>query len=95
MSIQPQRTPPGWYAQGTAQRYWDGARWTEHVAPLEHSVQPRRASANTLATPRPRAVSGMTTGQHLVHLVLTVCTCGLWGIVWLLRSRLSRRKIIY
>jgi uncharacterized Tic20 family protein len=28
-------TPPGWYAdpQGGGQRYWDGERWTEHVAP--------------------------------------------------------------
>lgn len=27
-------TPPGWYPdQHGAQRYWDGAQWTQHVAP--------------------------------------------------------------
>ena len=28
-------TPPGWYANpaGSGQRYWDGARWTEHYEP--------------------------------------------------------------
>jgi hypothetical protein len=26
---------PGWYpVDATTQRYWDGTRWTEHVAPL-------------------------------------------------------------
>ena len=30
----PQGPPPGWYPnpEGGGQRYWDGARWTEHVA---------------------------------------------------------------
>ena len=39
----PQSTPPGWYPDprmtGT-QRYWDGERWTDHVAPLAHSPAP-------------------------------------------------------
>jgi hypothetical protein len=26
-------TPPGWYAQGDGLRYWNGAAWTDHVAP--------------------------------------------------------------
>jgi hypothetical protein len=26
-------TPAGWYPDGAALRYWDGVRWTEHVAP--------------------------------------------------------------
>jgi len=25
--------PPGWYPTAGGQRYWDGARWTEHYAP--------------------------------------------------------------
>ena len=26
-------TPAGWYPQGDNLRYWDGAAWTEHIAP--------------------------------------------------------------
>lgn len=31
---------PGWYPVDEAtQRYWDGAQWTEHVAPLAAPVR--------------------------------------------------------
>lgn len=30
----PSAIPAGWYPQGDVQRYWDGAQWTEHTAPL-------------------------------------------------------------
>lgn len=26
--------PAGWYIDGPSQRYWDGEKWTEHIAPL-------------------------------------------------------------
>lgn len=26
--------PAGWYPNGPSQRYWDGEKWTEHIAPL-------------------------------------------------------------
>lgn len=32
--------PPGWYphpSMAGTQRYWDGARWTDHVAPMAPS----------------------------------------------------------
>ena len=32
-----EQTPPGWYPDTQApgqQRYWDGSKWTENVAPL-------------------------------------------------------------
>ena len=41
-----QQVPAGWYADpsgATAQRWWDGGRWTEHVAPAVRPV--RRAGA--------------------------------------------------
>ncbi|WP_232678487.1 DUF2510 domain-containing protein [Nocardioides sp. R-C-SC26] len=34
-------TPPGWYPDGQGQqRWWDGTRWTEHVAPLAAESTP-------------------------------------------------------
>jgi hypothetical protein len=30
----PVSVPAGWYPQGDIQRYWDGAVWTDHTAPL-------------------------------------------------------------
>ena len=30
----PPAVPAGWYPAGDVQRYWDGAAWTEHTAPL-------------------------------------------------------------
>lgn len=34
-------TPAGWYPTGDVQRYWDGADWTEHTAPLSPSAEPQ------------------------------------------------------
>jgi hypothetical protein len=33
----------------------------------------------------PRRVP-LTSGQHILHLLLTVLTGGLWGIVWFIRA---------
>lgn len=37
----------------------------------------------------------ITGGAHSVHLVLTVCTCGAWGIVWFLHWLFTRSKTTY
>ena len=49
-----QQVPAGWYADpsgATAQRWWDGARWTEHVAPAVRPygepAQPARVPEGT------------------------------------------------
>lgn len=37
--------PPGWYPDSQmagTQRYWDGARWTEQVAPMPVGSKPAR-----------------------------------------------------
>ena len=36
-------TPAGGYPTGDVQRYWDGAGWTEHTAPLKPSAEPQQA----------------------------------------------------
>jgi hypothetical protein len=33
----PAGVPAGWYPQGDVQRFWDGAAWTDHTAPLAPS----------------------------------------------------------
>ena len=45
-------TPAGWYPEpnGNQQRYWDGERWTEHVAPLA-GVDPTPTAATAAAAP--------------------------------------------
>lgn len=37
----------------------------------------------------------ITGGAHSVHLVLTVCTCGVWGIVWFFHWLFTRSKTTY
>ncbi|MBP2708361.1 hypothetical protein JOL79_31740 [Microbispora sp. RL4-1S] len=40
---------------------------------------------------------GLSGKSHLFHLVLTICTCGLWGLVWLglwiFRLFVRRKKV--
>lgn len=51
-------TPAGWYDDGSGnRRWWDGARWTEHVvtAPQPRSPEPEAESAGRSAEPEPFA----------------------------------------
>lgn len=34
----------------------------------------------------------LTTNQHILHLILTLVTCGLWGIVWIVRAVQGNRE---
>jgi len=45
--------------------------------------------------PQPMVSKTRLTGTaHTVHLVLTICTCGLWGIVWFLHWLFTRSKTV-
>jgi hypothetical protein len=33
----------------------------------------------------------LSPAQHILHLLLTVFTCGLWGIVWIIRASRGNR----
>lgn len=47
-------TPAGWYDDGTgSERYWDGAQWTDHVAPGSAS-EPVEAQSRSAEKPVPR-----------------------------------------
>jgi hypothetical protein len=57
-------------------------------------------SAEVAARQPPRVPQGrwvrgqrvpLTAGQHILHLLLTVLTGGLWGIVWAIRSAQGNR----
>lgn len=76
----PPGVPPGWYPAGNVQRYWDGQTWTDQTAPL---AEPPAGMLVPMAPPPagPAAWQPPKT-NHILHLLLTVLTCGLWSIVW-------------
>jgi hypothetical protein len=43
--------------------------------------------------PRREYLAGMSTGENIIHGVITVCTLGLWAPIWWLRSRMRRKAI--
>ena len=58
--------PPGWYPDQTNPyqiRYWDGARWTEHIAPASPAQPPRPAYPYAAYSPRPVAARPPTAGH--------------------------------
>ena len=76
-------TPPGWYPDPQApgyQRYWDGAQWTEHVAPLAGPTfqgpppEPTGTSSSTVVL----IVVGVIVG-FLVLIVLLIAAVTLLG----------------
>lgn len=76
---------PGWFPDPSGaphQRYFDGAKWTDHTAPYAApAAQQPTAQANSSV-----AVAISTGGRgvnHLLHFVLTILTGGLWLFVWI------------
>lgn len=61
--------------------------------PGENPPPPQYMSAAP-QTPRV-AKKRITGGAHTVHLILTICTCGLWGFVWFLHWLFTRSKTVY
>ena len=63
-----QQAPAGWYpVPEGGSRWWDGTTWTEHRA---GPVLPVVSYRDPLET------------NHVLHLLLSVLTCGLWLPVW-------------
>ena len=76
-------TPPGWYPDPSGQpgqRYFDGLRWTQHFTPHAPAA-PAPAVAVAVAN---AGGGGSNGGMHVVHLLLTLLTCGLWLPIWII-----------
>lgn len=76
------RTPAGWYpapsgAPGVLQ-WWDGHRWTPTTNQAQHlaNVYPQQSFPTSAVTKSPKQTN------HVLHLILSVLTCGLWLPVW-------------
>lgn len=97
------------YRNQAMERYWDGARWTGQPRPRALPMQPPPGYPPGMVpqgyaypgqpvfvqqvNTAPRYVSGISNGGRIVHIVLTVCTVGLWAPVWIISEWLSRKRI--
>ncbi len=94
--------PPGWYpvpTEPTTQRYWDGTAWSKtNAEKLDERISTLMLEGYRLES-RTDTHAVMVKGRrpdHVLHLILTVLTLGLWSIVWIILaiSRHERRRII-
>lgn len=72
---------PGWYPDPQTPgvlRWWDGQQWTGQTAPLPAAAPyPQQPVPAYMVTREHKRTS------HTFHLLMTIFTCGLWGIVWI------------
>lgn len=62
----PTTPTPGWYDDGTGQqRYWDGAQWTEHTAPLAQPATNASSDAVASAGTTQQASAGTAPGASV------------------------------
>jgi hypothetical protein len=38
--------------------------------------------------------TGLSSGAHTAHLILTVLSCGFWSPIWIIHALLARRKTV-
>ena len=89
--IPPPPPSAGWYPDPSGQpgrRFHDGATWTHHFtpdapAPATPTVVVNNHVNAAPAYPMPVIVTGKRT-NHVLHLVLTFLTAGLWLPVWVI-----------
>lgn len=100
---------PGWYPwPGGQDRYWDGKEWTETRPspagtgsvsgwPPVAYPEPTYGRIPPVLQPvpySPRYVSGISNGERLLHILLTICTGGLWGLlIWWPAHYLRRKRV--
>lgn len=80
MSTSSNIAPAGWYPDPDmhgVSRWWDGIKWTEQRITTPMSVV--TSQQVTVQAPRKRV-------NHVLHLILTLLTGGLWLPVWIIVS---------
>jgi hypothetical protein len=89
---------PGWYANpsGTpGQHYWDGHQWTHYAPPPPQPPSPPQPTIiinnNAVGAPAPVIVSARP--NHVLHLLLTLLTFGMWLPVWLIVTIVGGRRV--
>jgi hypothetical protein len=77
---------PGWYTVPGGVQWWDGAAWTGEIQAVQPAATPATVSYVPVQT------------NHVFHLILTILTCGLWGLfVWLpmtIINQLRKNKVV-
>lgn len=99
----------GWYTDPytLGQRWWDGQQWTEYTLLGREDRQDRLDTALAGLLAQGGRIESRTAYQavvlagrdtnHTVHVILSVCTCGLWLPIWLLAAGTSsvRRVTVF
>jgi hypothetical protein len=92
-----------------AQRYFDGSEWTDHYtatlsleqrsAILEEAIASHYPWARVESRTPTQAVlflgGGVSAAAHVVCALLTIFTCGLFGIIWLIVAATSPERRAY
>ncbi|MCH9730148.1 MAG: DUF2510 domain-containing protein [Actinomycetia bacterium] len=97
---------PGWHPDpgGDGQRYFDGAAWGEHrpipkdgynTAERSEILEQVLVSQHAKVVTRTPATAAVLIGQpvnHILHLLLSVFTLGLWIPFWIITASTSGQK---
>lgn len=68
------------------------SEWFEQWKKARHQTTDDVIARRAAQPPQPEDTrTPLTTGQHILHLLLTVCTAGLWAPVWIIRATQGNR----
>ncbi|MEU7942510.1 hypothetical protein [Microbispora bryophytorum] len=76
--------PPNQQPYGHPQQPYQPQPYGQQPYPPQPYAQPQQPYPQNPPMPRKSVTKhrGLSAKSHVFHLVLTICTCGLWGFVW-------------